>query len=728
MNVSQLAARYGIPKKVINTLRDSGYDALYPPQVEAFKSGVLGGKNLILAIPTAAGKTLVAEVCMLRSILKNNGTCLYVVPLRALASEKYEDFRKKYAPLGVSVGIATGEYDLPGNKLARYQILIATSEKVDSLLRMRARWLGESLSVAVLDEIHYIQDPSRGPTLEIVAARLRQVNPELQLLALSATISNGEELAAWLDADLISSDWRPVPLLEGIYSENKLFYSDFTTRVLAGKKSNPIEPLVIDTIDDRGQILVFVNSRRSTRTVAHSLAPAVQRRLSPGDKESLQVLARAVEGVLSEPTQLCRDLAHVVRSGVAFHHAGLHREQRKLIENAFRSNSVKVICATPTLAAGVNLPARRVVVRDWHRYQSGRGSQPIPIFEYKQFAGRAGRPGYDTTGEAILVAKKQGDRERLFEHYITGAAEPLRSQLGHGGALASHVLASIASGYAVSKKDILHFLSLTFFSVQEDVAFLSLKIDEILDFLLREELIFCRDYISSGYSLDESAELHPTAFGSTISRLYLDPLSGLTIKNGLLKLGRRPPTEIELLHLICCCPDMALLNVNKADYTALKERVLDGEMRLLVDPPAFEDEERRSLYIAAAQTAHMLLHWINERTEDAVCERFGIGPGDIRRHIETADWLLYSTGRIASLCDADEALPAMDELRQRVKYGIKRELLELVSLKGIGRARARNLFNSGFRSLEKIRKASTKKLSAVPAIGPRIAQSIKKQL
>jgi len=217
MKISELQSKHGVPQPLVESLLEAGYASLYPPQAEAVRSGMLKGKNLLMAVPTAAGKTLVAELCMVKSILDADGRCLYVVPLRALATEKYEEFKKRWAPLGISVGVATGEYDSPGARLARHQILVATSEKVDSLLRMRARWLAESLTVAVMDEVHYLHDPGRGPTLEFVIARLLQVNPGLQILALSATVRNAREVAAWLNAALVSSDWRPVPLLEGVY-------------------------------------------------------------------------------------------------------------------------------------------------------------------------------------------------------------------------------------------------------------------------------------------------------------------------------------------------------------------------------------------------------------------------------------------------------------------------------------------------------------------------------
>ncbi|MEM3453224.1 MAG: DEAD/DEAH box helicase, partial [Candidatus Hadarchaeum sp.] len=150
MHISEVCKRYGLDAQIPQILERSGISTLYPPQREAVKKGALDGKNLVMAIPTAAGKTLIAELCMLRSALGGRGKCLYIVPLRALASEKYEDFKEKYEPLGIKVGISTGDFDFADPRLANYDILVATSEKVDSLLRHRAKWLAEVVSVVVL--------------------------------------------------------------------------------------------------------------------------------------------------------------------------------------------------------------------------------------------------------------------------------------------------------------------------------------------------------------------------------------------------------------------------------------------------------------------------------------------------------------------------------------------------------------------------------------------------
>ncbi len=200
----------------------TGIVALHPPQAAAIDAGVLNGKNVVLAVPTASGKTLIAELAMLKAIFEKNGRCLYIAPLKALASEKYREFQKKYAPLGIKVGIAIGDLDSPGAYLKNYQIVIATAEKVDSLLRARTDWFINDLAVTVFDEIHVINDPARGPTLEILATRVRLLNPAMQVLALSATVANARDMADWLGAEAVVSAWRPIPLHEGVFYNGRL--------------------------------------------------------------------------------------------------------------------------------------------------------------------------------------------------------------------------------------------------------------------------------------------------------------------------------------------------------------------------------------------------------------------------------------------------------------------------------------------------------------------------
>ncbi len=719
MKVEELCEKYGLPEEVATTLEKSGISTLYPPQVDAVKRGALDGKNLVLAIPTASGKTLVAEFCMLKSVFERGGKCLYIVPLRALASEKYEEFREKYGPLGVKVGISTGDFDVADPRLARYDILIATSEKVDSLLRHRAKWLADIISVVVLDEIHLIDDPGRGPTLEILTARLRQVNPELQTLALSATIKNADEMAEWLNAKLVKSDWRPVPLKKGVYYKEKIKFDDGSKRaVKVNIKDEDLAALAIDTVQEGGQALVFVSTRRSTQAAAALAAKHVGELLSRGEREKLAEVAKQIENVLGESTRTCRQLADCVRQGSAFHHAGLHHAQRKAVEDAFRQNLIKIVCATPTLAAGVNLPSRRAIIRDYRRYVDPYGMQLIPVLEFHQMAGRAGRPQYDKYGEAVLIAKGKGELEALFEEFIRADPERITSKLATEPALRTHVLASIAAGYVNDADGLLEFMGQTFFAHQYGTSDVAKVVERVLDFLEREEMIRRQGKL-----------LLATPFGERVSRLYIDPLSAVVLRDGIKGIAAKEPTELGLLHLICHTPDMEQLYLRRYDYSPLNTFLNEHSDELLTFIPSQDDEpDKYEFFLAEVKTAQMLQAWLEETYEDDIHEQFGVGAGDIRRKVNTAEWLLYAAHELASLFKAKPALKPLRKLRERVRYGVKEELLELVQLRGIGRVRARSLFKTGYQRLADIKRADEKELARVPYIGTEIARSIRRQL
>ncbi|KXA95820.1 hypothetical protein AKJ65_00460 [candidate division MSBL1 archaeon SCGC-AAA259E19] len=721
MELDELKEKHGLPEEVVDVLNQEGMEELYPPQVEAVRKGILEGENLIMAIPTAAGKTLVAELCMLKSILDHAGKCLYTVPLRALASEKYEEFKRKYEPIGVSVGIATGDYDVSGSELAEYDILVATSEKVDSLLRHRAKWLAEMTTVCVFDEIHLIDDPKRGPTLEVLAARLRQLNPELQILGLSATISNSEEIADWLDARHLKSDWRPVPLKEGVYFRGKIIFEDLTEKEIEASASDEVSKIALDTIEHGGgQVLVFVSTRNSTEAAARRVAGEIGDRLSSEEKDQLKEVAQEVENALGESTETCRKLGRYVRKGVAFHHAGLHYRQRSSIEDAFRKNLIKVICATPTLAAGVNLPSQRTVIRDYKRYSPPYGMQPIPVLEYKQQAGRAGRPDYDDHGEAVLISNSVEEKELLLDEYVRAEPERIKSKLASEPAIRTHVLGSIAAGYVDSLEAMIEFVRQTFFAYQFSTEDVSSTVEKVLDFLEEEEMIST-----------EGRWLSATKFGSKVSQLYIDPLSGVKIREGLEKSKEREPTELGLLHTICSTPDMDTLYLRKREDSDLDVFVSDHAEaeKFLLDPPdPRRYPEKYEFYLAEVKTAKMLQDWINEQPEEQIHERYGVGAGDIRRKVGTAEWLLYGAYELSKLLEAEEAITPLRTLRQRVRYGIRKELLDLASLRGIGRVRARSLYKAGYEGKEDLREANVGELTRVSHIGKRTARSVIKQV
>lgn len=694
----------------------TGIQQLHPPQIDTINKGLLEHKNLVLAMPTASGKTLMAELAIMKALMEKKGRCLYIAPLKALASEKYRDFNKKFASLNISIGIAIGDLDSPSAYLKNNDLIIATAEKVDSLLRARSEWLVHNLAVVVFDEIHVIADPTRGATLEILATRIQLMSPQAQLLALSATVPNADEMARWLHADIVASSWRPIPLYEGVFYHDRLTFKDQRIKLLYEDAPEDVQKLVLDTLKGQGQALVFVNSRRSTQAVARELCPWVSKLLTTKEKELLADLSKDISSSI-DATHVCQKLSDVIKNGIAFHHAGLKPQQRESIEEYFKHNLIKVICATPTLAAGVNLPARRAIIRDAKRYTAGVGQTFIPASEYKQCAGRAGRPQYDSYGEAVLLAKSLKDQQDLFERFILAPSENVESQLSNPSELRKHILASIASGYIDDLNSCLDFLNKTFLAHQQTSLNLTGTLNDIFDFLLREDFI-----------KKIGPRFIATPFGARTSRLYIDPTSAVVLKKGLEKTHAQPSyTHIGLLQLITSCPDSEKLSVGKIDTLPLENFIASVQDDLIFHPndsTAFKDPYS---FMSILKTIWMLHRWMNEEKEESLCEHFNIGPGDIFRHTENAQWMLYAAESIAEIYHYKKISFSLAELRIRMRYGIKEELLALASFKGIGRIRARILYHQGYQTAYDIKNADMNALAKIKNIGMALAKSLLQQ-
>ncbi|SMO33140.1 ATP-dependent DNA helicase [Halorubrum cibi] len=762
----QPTALSGLPAGVGEALEAEGVADLYPPQEAAVEAGVLDGESLVAAVPTASGKTLIAELAML-SAIERGGKALYIVPLRALASEKKAEF-ERWEEHGVTVGVSTGNYDSDGEWLATRDVIVATSEKVDSLIRNGAPWI-DDLTCVVSDEVHLVDDASRGPTLEVTLAKLRKVNSGLQTVALSATVGNADVIAEWLDAELVESEWRPIDLRVGVHFGNAIDFDDGSKReVPVDRGEEQTARLVADALDTEedgqgGSSLVFVNSRRNAESSARKLADVTGPRLTGDERDRLRELAEEIRGV--SDTDTSEDLAGAVESGSAFHHAGLAADHRSLIEDAFRDRLIKCVSATPTLAAGVNTPARRVVVRDWRRYDGEFGGmKPLDVLEVHQMCGRAGRPGLDPYGEAVLLASDADTKEELFDRYVWADAEPVRSKLAAEPALRTHVLATVASGFASTRGGLLEFLDNTLYATQtDDAGRLAAVTDSVLEYLAVNGFLE-RDREGGSESLSA------TGIGHTVSRLYLDPMSAATMIDGLRNAcaaaeadegaatgkyersiadaadaagaaddGEEPGfgtysrvggsdggsggtdagdddaagdsgtdiTPLGLYHLVSRTPDMYELYLKSGDRETYTEVCYERETEFLGDVPSEYEDVRFEDWLAALKTARLLEDWADEVDEDRIAERYGVGPGDIRGKVDTAEWLLRAAETLAADVDGvdGDAVLAVRRARKRVEYGVREQLLDLAGVRNVGRKRARRLYEAGVETRSDLRDA-----------------------
>ena len=697
----------GIPEWLPDHLASAGVEALYPPQAAAVEAGITRGESVVASVPTASGKTLVAELAMLASV-DTGGKALYIVPLRALASEKKAEF-EQFDEYGVSVGVSTGNYESNERWLGQKDIVVATSEKVDSLVRNGADWLSR-LDCVVSDEVHLVDDANRGPTLEVTLAKLRRINPNLQVVALSATIGNASELAGWLDAELVDSEWRPIELRKGVHYGQALHLDDGDQRELrVNSNERSTEAIVRHTLseevdDQGGSALVFVNSRRNAESAASRLAETTESMLEPAELDRLAAVAERIRGV--SDTDTSDDLADCVAKGAAFHHAGLRNEQRSLVEDAFRDRLIRCVSATPTLAAGVNTPSRRVIVRDWRRYSGDAGGMtPLSVLEVHQMMGRAGRPGMDPYGEAVLLAKSHDELEELFERYVWAEPEPVRSKLAAEPAMRTHILATVASGFASSRETLLEFLEETLYATQTDEQG---RLERVTDRMV--------GYLEANGFVETAADgrITATEMGHEVSRLYIDPMSAAEIVDGLAGARSQEPDALGLYHLISRTPDMYELYLRSGDREQLTMEAYKREESFLGAMPSEFDDEAFEDWLSALKTALLLRDWAEETDEDRITEEYNVGPGDIRGKVDVAQWLLGAAESLAATLnrtdEAGEQAPDIDvaairRARKRVEDGVKEELLDLTGVRAVGRKRARRLYDAGIEVRADLREA-----------------------
>ena len=704
MNISELK----LPKPSIEFLKNEGYSELYPPQQDSVDSGLLDGENILVSAPTASGKTLIAIMAMLNYLSKNNGKIVYLSPLRALAAEKFSEFKKfESIDFGrkIKVQISTGDYESVDKGLEKSDVLILTNEKMDSIIRHGPDWI-EDIGLVIADEVHLIGDQDRGQTLEVVLTKLKLLENKPQILALSATITNVDELAEWLECEVVENEWRPVPLYEGVYDGGSVIMNDGREfEVEASIRGKPVD-LGIESVKDGGQSLLFAETRTRSSSLATKASDAILQSLKKKEREELEKISKKILSS-NEHTEVVKTLAILVKKGVAFHHAGLNPNCRQTVETEFRSGRIKLLAATPTLAAGVNLPARRVVISSISRYNARVGAnRPISVLEYKQLCGRAGRPQYDDYGEAIIVGNSNSSE--LIDYYVNGEPEPIESKITDDKSLRIHVLSLIVTSPGIKKDEILDFFLQTLGGLQSTKPTIKFGIDIATKFLLTEDFI-----------ITKGDRFVATDFGKKVSKLYIDPMTATYFRDSIELVTPERKHTFGFLHLISTCEEF---------FPKFSLRIKDHEsLGIMLENYSSELIEPISEY-DCSRSLMALQSWITESSEISLADSLKIESGDMHRMVQTADWLLYCLRELSKETEKVELLEELDVLRKRVIYGIREDLVELVKIKGIGRIRARKLHNQGIKTLEDLSKISVKKLAEIDKIGSTLADNIKSQL
>ncbi len=479
-------------------IKEMGIEELYPPQKKALPH-IFRDENVLLSVPTASGKSLMGYIAALKAV--NRGKkALYIVPLRALAWEKVEEL-SLFESIGIRIGAEVGDYDTPSRELTHCDIIVATAEKADSLLRHRLKII-QDIGVVVADEVHMITEKKRGPVLEMVLSEILYLNPNCQIIALSATIPNAHDISNWLQAVNISTFWRPVPLTNHIYFDRGIYdisedgtFLEIPRPVL--ETGRDLIPLVKQEISEGHQCLVFTNTRRNAMAEARKFAPIVEKGFIKGSdnnwKKRPLILKEEFLDENAEKSEMVEEMAGLIAKGTACHHAGLTYGMRKVIEKGFKDGTIRFLSATPTLATGVNLPARIVIVKHLHRYDERSGMSPLSCLEVRQMCGRAGRPGYDNRGEAFIRASNRNSIDDIVQRYFQSDGETIRSKLGFEGTLRTHLLSSVASGLIRDLKGLKEFIEKTLYFHQKDKTTVLSQLNDSLIFLSEWRFLECED-------------------------------------------------------------------------------------------------------------------------------------------------------------------------------------------------------------------------------------------
>jgi len=481
--------------------------------------------------------------------------------------------------------------------------------------------------------------------------------------------------------------------------------------------------LALETIQINKQAIIFAPSRASAEKTAEDIAQLTAFNLP--DLEQ-QVLRAA-----STPTKQCRRLSHCIKKGIAFHHAGLVQKQRELIEEEFRQGTIKIICATPTLAAGLSMPAFRVIIKSLKRYSGEWGMDWIPVLEYLQMAGRAGRPEYEKSGEAVTIAKDEDEKKDIYDKYICGTPEDIYSKLAAEPVLRTSLLSLISTGIIRDEKTMRDFFSNTFWAHQyEDMGKLEAIMDKMLSLL--EKWMFIRitgqkDLFIAANSLNENRGklMRPTLMGKRIAELYLDPLTARHLLDCTNNHSEKT-TMFSWLQAISHTLEMRpRLRTKKKDLELVEgELVRYYDQLLEPEPSAFDIDYPE--FIDSIKTALFFRDWIEEKDEDYLMEKLDIAPGEIRVKIDVADWLLYALEELAKVAGKKEILKQLAVLRIRIQNGVREDVLPLLKLKGIGRVRSRKLVRAGLKDLGDLKKVDPATLSQI--LGRALAEDVKKQL
>ncbi|XP_074665096.1 LOW QUALITY PROTEIN: DNA polymerase theta [Strix aluco] len=755
-----LLANWGLPKAVLEKYHSLGVVQMFEWQAECLMLGqVLEGKNLVYSAPTSAGKTLVAELLILKRVLETRKKALLILPFVSVAKEKKCYLQALFQEADVRVEGYMGSMS-PAGRFSALDVAVCTIEKANGLInRLIEENRMDSLGVVVVDELHMLGDSHRGYLLELLLTKVRYVTEKvakrqvkmtspgfggIQVIGMSATLPNLGLLASWLDAELYCTDFRPVPLKEwvkigsNIYDSSMNLVREFQPKLQLKGDEDHVVSLCYETVCDGHSVLLFCPSKNWCEKLADIIARefySLQQAESSAKNSALAPVVVDREGIDEVLDQLKRSISgldsvlqRTLPWGVAFHHAGLTFDERDIIEGAFRQGLIRVLAATSTLSSGVNLPARRVIIRT-----PMFGGKLLDILTYKQMAGRAGRKGVDTEGESILVCKpsERSKGSALLQGSLKPVCSCLLRREGEGVAssMKRAILEIIVGGVANTSDDVQTYASCTLLaSSLKESKWESEKaqdsaqtgpIEACVAWLLDNEFIQVLDSGSDA----KGKVYHPTHLGSATLSSSLSPTEAMEIfadlqramksfvlENDLHIVYLVTPvyeewTTIDWYQFFCLWEKLPASMKRVAELVGIEEGFLARSVKGKIIAKT-EKQHRQMAIHKRFFTSLALLDLISEVPLKDMTKKYGCSRGQLQSLQQSA--ATYA-GMVTVFCNRlgwHNMELLLTQFQSRLTFGVHRELCDLVRVSLLNAQRARTLYNAGFVTVADLAKAS----------------------
>jgi len=731
--------KYGIPERIIQTWEENQGEKLLPLQSLAVtRFGLLEGESLIISAPTSSGKTFCGEMAAVSSIFKQRKV-IYLVPLKAIAEEKFADFQEKYSSLGIKIAISTRdrrEYDSDLEK-GDFDLGILIYEKFNQLLLKNLDLL-KNIDLLIIDELQMIGDSSRGQVLELALLKVLNSGYKPQIIGLSAVLGEVEGLASWLKCKLLLEHKRPVELLQGILYKGKFIYRKHNSQEEGEEEFIDIESENIDEIllpniqkmlNQGEQVLVFLKSKNETVNLALAFAEKFNGETS---SSALEKLSKLEETGLKEKLELC------LQKGVAFHNADLSYEERNVVEHSFLENESRVIFATSTLSMGVNLPAKTVFVETL-KYESGDFADkgvlvPLNWNEYENMSGRAGRFGLEKDfGRSILLAGNQFHFDSLWDKYIEGKEEkliPVLDKIDLEDIILDLVSSGLAKDYPGLEKILLSsYSAMSRIEASPDGGLKTSATKEKISELVKEQIL----------TSDEKDRLSVTTLGKVIALQGIKCETGMQIKR---KLANRTTLEpVNWFYELLKTEDGERIFAHLSFYE-INNRVYQNKLKGRSGRIVSLDEELKEMLKDSAQSSLKQLSrlklsllfcdWITPIPILDLESEYGLRSGFISQAAQELAWLLDSASAMAKVMNSENSMvKLLRDLATQVQFGINQDMIKLAKLRilGLGRDYLWKLFQNGISSKEQVKEIDLEELKKIipENLACRMKEEVKRQ-